>query len=89
MQQQQVDVGKPKLGEAFLGGTFQVVWREVGGPDLGRHEYLVTSNLRGAQAFSDLALIFIDLRGVDVAITEPQRLLDQARAGSPAQFPGA
>ena len=30
-----------------------------------------------------------DLRGVDMAITEPERLLDQTRAASPAQFPGA
>ena len=89
MQQQQIDFGKPQLGQALLGGTLEVVRREMGGPDLGRHEYLVAPDPRGAQALADLALVLIDLRGVDVAITEPQRLLDQTRAGSPAQLPGA
>jgi hypothetical protein len=55
----------------------------MGGPDLGRHEYLVASNLRGAQTFSDLALVLIDLRGVDVAIPEAKRLLDQTRQARP------
>src|SRR5471030_1579570 len=60
----------------------------MGGPDLGGDEHLVAADPRGAQAFADLAFVLIDLRGVDVAIAELERLLDQARAGSPAQLPG-
>ena len=71
VQQQQIDFGKPQLGQALLGGTLEVVRREMGGPDLGRHEYLVASDPRGAQTLADLALVLIDLRGVDVAIAEP------------------
>ena len=59
------------------------------GPDLGGHEQFVALDSRGAQAVADLALVLIDLRGVDMAIAEPQRLLDQTRAGSSAQLPGA
>ena len=44
---------------------------------------------RSAQALADLAFVLVDLRGVDVAIAELDRLLDQPRAGSPAQLPGA
>jgi hypothetical protein len=67
----------------------EVVGREMRGPDFGGHKDLVALDLGGAQAFADLALVFINLRGVDVAIAEPQRLLDQTRTGPPTQFPGA
>ena len=60
----------------------------MGGPDFGRHEHLIAPRTRSTQALADLTFVLIDLSGVDVAITEPQRLLDQACAGSPAQFPG-
>ena len=43
----------------------------------------------GAHAFADLAFVLVDLRGVDVAIAELDRLLDQAGAGASAQLPGA
>src|SRR5207245_1373914 len=43
----------------------------------------------GAQAVADLALVLIDLGGIEVAIAEPQRLLDQPRATAAAQLPGA
>src|SRR3979409_1098360 len=59
------------------------------GPDLGGHEHVVAPDPRGAQALADLAFVLIDLGGVDVAIAELQRLLDQPRAGSSAQLPGA
>src|ERR1700730_14655737 len=61
----------------------------MGGPELGGHEHILAPDLRGAQALADLAFVLIDLRGVDVAIAELQRLLDQTRAGSPAPVPGA
>src|SRR5258708_36884257 len=89
MQQQQIDLGKAQPGQALLGRSLEVIRREMGGPDLGRDEHIVASHSRSAQALADLAFVVIDLRGVDVAIAEPQRLLDQTGAGSPAQFPGA
>jgi hypothetical protein len=55
----------------------------------GGHEHFVAPDTRSTQALADLAFVLIDLRGVDMAITEPYRLLDQTCAGSSAQFPGA
>ncbi len=89
VQQQQIDLGQAQLAQAFLGGSFQIVRREVGGPHLGGDEHVLAPDARGAQAFADLALVLIGLRGVDVAIAQPERLLDQSRAGSSAQLPGA
>src|SRR3989304_4835056 len=43
----------------------------------------------GAHPLAHLALIVVHLRGVDVAIAEADRLLDNARAVAPAQRPGA
>ena len=89
VQQQQVDFGKPQPGQALLGGAFEIVRREMVGPDFCRDENVVAPEPRGAQALADLAFVFIDLRGVDMAIAELDRLLDHARAGPPAQLPGA
>src|SRR5215217_3210335 len=58
-------------------------------PDLGGEEDLIALHARGAQALADLAFVFVHLRGVDVAIAEPQRLLDDPRTGASAQLPGA
>ena len=89
VQQQQVDLGDAQLVQALLGGAFEVMWRKVTGPDFCGDEHLVAGNAGGAQRSADLALVLVDLRGVDMAIAEPQRLLDQPRAGPPAQLPGA
>src|SRR3984885_6793387 len=59
------------------------------GPDLGGHEHIIAFDAGRAQAFTDLAFVVIDLGSVDVAIAELYRLLDQTRASSSAQFPGA
>ena len=42
-----------------------------------------------AQPFADFALVAVHFRRVDMAITEPQRLLDHPGAGAAAQIPGA
>src|SRR6266436_5765209 len=89
MQQQQINLGKAQLGQALLGRSLEIIRRKMGGPDLGRDEHIVASHSRSAQALANLAFVLIDLRGVDVAIAEPQRLLDQTRAASPPQLPGA
>src|ERR1700754_1877686 len=77
-----------QLAEALLGGTFKIVRREMGGPDLGRNKHIVAPDPGRVQALADFAFVLIDLRGVDVAVTEPHRLLDQTGAGAPAQLPG-
>lgn len=64
------------------------VRREMIGPDFGGEEDLVAADAGSAHAVADLALVVIDLGGVDVAIAEPQRLLDHARAEPPIQLPG-
>ena len=58
-------------------------------PDLGGDEHLVARQTGGAQPFAYLALVVVHLRGVDMPIAEPQRLLDDAGAGASAQIPGA
>src|SRR5215207_7894875 len=89
VQQQQVDLGQAQSHQAFLGRTLQIMRREMRRPDLGGEEDLIALHARGAQALADLAFVLVHLRGVDVAIAEPQRLLDDPRAGASAQFPGA
>src|SRR5258708_39837185 len=61
--------------------------REMGGPDFCRDEHIVAPDPRSAQAFADLAFVLISLRGVDVAVAGPPRLLHQTCAGSSPQFP--
>src|SRR5215475_8203383 len=47
------------------------------------------SRSRTRLSLADLALVVVHFRGVDVAVAETQRLLHHARAGAPAQVPGA
>jgi hypothetical protein len=61
----------------------------VRGPHLRGDEHRVAFQPGGAQPLSHLALVIIKLGGVDVTVAEPQRLLDDARTGAPAQLPGA
>src|SRR5580698_4346814 len=58
-------------------------------PDFRGHEHVVAPGARGTKTFADLALVFVELSRIDVAIAEPQRLLDDAGTGAAAQFPGA
>jgi hypothetical protein len=89
VDQQEVDVGEAQLRQAFLGGPLEFARRQVVLPDLGGDEDVVAPDPAGAQTFPDLALIAVHLGGVDVAVSEPQRLLDHPRAQPPAQIPGA
>ena len=57
----------------------------MAGPDFCGDKDLVAPDTGGAQALADLALVLVDLRGVDVAIAQPQRLLDDPSAGAAAQ----
>ena len=75
VQQQQVDLGQAQpCTRLSLGRPLEIMGREMRGPDLGGDEHLDRASRRGAQALADLAFVLVDLRGVDVAIAEPQRL---------------
>ena len=89
VQQQEIDLGEPQPHQAVLGGPFELARRKMRGPDLGGDEHLLALDARGAQPLADFALVVVHLRGIDVAVAEPQRLLDQPCAGAPAQVPGA
>ena len=89
VQQQQVDLAQPQPHQAIARRALELARGEMARPDFGGDEHVVALDARGAQAFADLALVVVHLRGVDVAIAEPQRLLDDAGAGAAAQFPGA
>lgn len=84
VQQQQVDLGQAQSHQAFLGRTLQIVGSEMRGPDLGGEEDLIALHARGTQALADLAFVLVHLRGVDVAIAEPDRLLDEPRTDASA-----
>src|SRR5258708_6649061 len=58
-------------------------------PDFGGHEHFVAPDSGGPDSVAHLALVLVNLRGVDVAIAKLERLLHQACAGSSAQLPRA
>ncbi len=88
MQQQQINFAHAQPHKTFLGRAQEIVGREMRRPDFGRHEDVGTAGTGGANALSHLALILIDLRGINVAITEAKRLFNEPCTGSPAQLPG-
>src|SRR6516225_1233466 len=58
-------------------------------PDFGRQKDIAALDAGGMQALAYFTLIIVHLRGVDVAVAEPQRLFHHANASPPAQIPGA
>ena len=89
VQQQQIDLAEPQPRQAIARRALQLARREMTGPDFGGDEHVAALDAGRAQTFTDFALVVIHLGGVDVPVAEPQRLLDDARAGAAAQFPGA
>ena len=89
MQQQQIDLGQPQPGQAIPRGALEFARRKMVGPDFRGDEDLAAFHSGGAQPLAHVALVIVHFRGVDVAIAEPQSLFDHARAGAPAQLPGA
>ena len=61
----------------------------MGRPDFGGEEKVVASDAGGAHPLAHFALVVVHFRGIDMPVAEPQRLLDQPRAGAAAQIPGA
>ena len=89
MQQQEIHVAQAEPRQALARGAFKFAGRKVRRPDFRRDEHIIAPHSGGVQALPDIALVFINLGGVDMAVTKPQRLLDDARTGPAAQFPGA
>ena len=89
VQQQQIDFAQAKLRQAFARRALEFTRRKMARPDFRGHEHVVALDAGSAQALAYFALVFVDFRGVDVPIAEPQRLLDHPRADPAAQFPGA
>ena len=88
VDQQQVDHVEPQLRQTFLHRAFEIVRRQQRRLHLGGDHHL-GALARGAHALAHFGLVAVHLRGVDVAIADADRLLDQPRAVAPAQRPGA
>ena len=89
VQQQEIDFAQAQPHQAVVRRTFQRPRCEMRRPDFRGHEQFVALDAGSAHAVADVALIVVHFRGVDVAVAKPQGLFDDARAGAPAQFPGA
>src|SRR5262245_27294902 len=89
MDKQEIHLGELEVDEALLGGLLERACAQVRLPHLRGDEDLVALDAGGAQALADLALVVVHRGGIDVAVAEPQRLLDHARADAAAQVPGA
>jgi len=74
---QEVDPRQLEPFEALVDRTLEVARREPIEPDLCGEEDVLALEPRGAHAFADLALIAVHLCGIEMAITEMQRRLDQ------------
>jgi hypothetical protein len=89
VQEQQINLGQPQPRQAALSGTFQLERRKMRRPDLGGDENALAPDPRRPQTVAHLAFVVVHLRSIDMAVAEPQCLLDDARASASAQFPGA
>src|SRR6185437_6644728 len=79
---------EPQLRETLLDRTFEIARRQQRRLYLGGDHHLVAL-AGGAHALAHFPLIIVHLRGVDVAVADADRLLDQPRAIASAQRPGA
>ena len=86
VDQQQIDMIEPQLREALLDRAFEIGRREQRRLHFGGDDHL-GALAGGAHALADFALVVVHLRGVDVAIADADRLLDDPRAVAPAQAP--
>src|SRR5262245_2708320 len=88
MQKEQVDAREPQPFQACLRRALEIARRIVRRPYLGGDEDFLARDARGAQPLPYFAFVVVKLGGIDVAVAEPQRLLDDACTGAPTQFPG-
>ena len=76
MQDQQVELFDAELAHGLVKRVQRGVVAEVGDPDLGLDEDVLAGQPGPADRFSDLALVAVRRRGVDVAVAGLQRRLD-------------
>ena len=69
----EIDVLEPEPLQARVEGAERRVEALVGVPELGRDEHLLARQAARAHAVTDVALVAVDPRGVDVPVAEAQR----------------
>ena len=72
MDQRQVDPLQAQALQAFLQAGNHPAAAEVLGPDFGGDEQLVTRHVAGGYGLADRGLVAVDLRRVDMPITQLQ-----------------
>src|SRR5208282_820540 len=78
MQQQEIDLAEAEPRQTSARGAFKLAGREVRRPDLRGHEDRVAPDVGCTQALAHRLLVVVHLGGVEVTVTEAQRLLDHA-----------
>jgi hypothetical protein len=89
VQKHEIDLGQPHPRHAALGGTLELEGREMRWPYLGGDKDIGPPDARRPERLAHLALVVVHFRGVNMAVSKPQRLLDDPRAQASAQLPGA
>ena len=77
MDHQEIDPRQVEALQAFVDRTLEIAGRQPAEPDLGGQEDLIARQAGSAQAGTDLALVAVHLRRIEVAIAEMQRGFDQ------------
>jgi hypothetical protein len=79
MQKQEIDIIGAQLLQALIDRGQEIGMLVVIDPDLGGEEDIAAGNAGCLNRFADLSLVAIDLRGVDMAETELDRLRHDAQ----------
>lgn len=74
MDQGQVHLLGAQLDQAVLEAGDQLVGRVVGGPDLGGDKQVAAVDARLGNRLAHLRLVAVDLRGIDGAVTDVERI---------------
>src|ERR1043166_4872829 len=64
--------------QTLLHRALEIVRREIGRLHFGRHHDVSAFDTRGAHALPDRRLVAVHLRGIDMAVTNAERLLGAA-----------
>ncbi|MNS70735.1 hypothetical protein D3C72_1040830 [compost metagenome] len=74
VDQGQVHVVGAQLGQAVLQAGYKLVLRHVGHPDFRGDEQVCARHAGFGDGLADLGFVFVDLRGVDGAVADVQRV---------------
>ncbi|MNN34238.1 hypothetical protein D3C81_1480340 [compost metagenome] len=75
MDQRQINVIGTQLAQAFAQAGQQVVVVEVADPDLGGQEQGFARHRATGQCIAEVGFVVVDLRGVEGAIAQVQRVV--------------